>query len=57
MAKSQSFLDGLRKAFKYIGMALAASGSVAMIAAGAVGQAAGGTGAALIAVGVASLAL
>ena len=31
-AKSQSFLDGLLKAFKYIGMALAAIGSVAMIA-------------------------
>ena len=56
-AKSQSFLDGLLKAFKYIGMALAAIGSVAMIAAGAVGLAAGGSGAALIAVGVASLAL
>ena len=38
-AKSQSFLDGLLKAFKYIGMALAAIGSVAMIAAGAVGLA------------------
>ena len=45
-AKSQSFLDGLLKAFKYIGMALAAIGSVAMIAAGAVGLAAGGSGAA-----------
>lgn len=56
-AKSQSFLDGLLKAFKYIGMALAAIGSVAMIAAGSVGLAAGGSGAALIAVGVASLAL
>lgn len=56
-AKSQSFLDGLLKAFKYIGMALAAIGSVAMIAAGAAGLAAGGSGAALIAVGVASLAL
>ena len=50
-AKSQSFLDGLLKAFKYIGMALAAIGSVAMIAAGSVGLAAGGSGAALIAVG------
>ena len=47
-AKSQSFLDGLLKAFKYIGMALAAIGSVAMIAAGSVGLAAGGSGAALI---------
>ena len=56
-AKSQSFLDGLLKAFKYVGMALAAIGSVAMIAAGAVGLAAGGSGAALIAVGAASLAL
>ena len=56
-AKSQSFLDGLLKAFKYIGMALAAIGSVAMIAAGSVGLAAGGSGAALIAVGAASLAL
>ena len=35
-SKSQGFLDGLLKAFKYIGMALAAIGSVAMIAAGAV---------------------
>ena len=56
-SKSQGFLDGLLKAFKYIGMALAAIGSVAMIAAGAVGLAAGGSGAALIAVGVASMAL
>ena len=38
-------------------MVLAAIGSVAMIAAGSVGLAAGGSGAALIAVGVASLAL
>ena len=56
-AKSQSFLNGLLKAFKIIGMVLAAIGSVAMIAAGSVGLAAGGSGAALIAVGVASLAL
>lgn len=56
-AKSQSFLNGLLKAFKVIGMVLAAIGSVAMIAAGAAGLAAGGSGAALIAVGVASLAL
>ncbi len=56
-SKSQGFLDGLLKAFKYIGMALAAIGSVAMIAAGAVGLAAGGSGAALIAVGVTSLVL
>ena len=56
-AKSQSFLDGLLKAFKYIGLALAAVASVAMIAAGAVGVAAGGSGMALIAVGVASMAL
>ena len=56
-SKSHGFLDGLLKAFKYIGMALAAIGSVAMIAAGAVGLAAGGSGAALIAVGVASMAL
>ncbi len=56
-SKSQGFLDGLLKAFKYIGMALAAIGSVAMIAAGAVGLAAGGSGAALIAVGVASMVL
>ena len=48
-AKSQSFLNGLLKAFKIIGMVLAAIGSV--------GLAAGGSGAALIAVGVASLAL
>ena len=54
-AKSQSFLNGLLKAFKVIGMVLAAIGSVAMIAAGAAGLAAGGSGAALIA--VASLAL
>lgn len=56
-SKSQGFLDGLLKAFKYIGMALAAVGSVAMIAAGAVGLAAGGSGVALIAVGVATMAL
>ena len=56
-SKSQGFLDGLLKAFKYIGMALAAIGSVAMIAAGAVGLAAGGSGVALIAVGVATMAL
>ncbi len=56
-AKSQGFLDGLLKAFKYIGLALAAVASVAMIAAGAVGVAAGGSGVALIAVGVASMAL
>ena len=56
-AKSQGFLDGLLKAFKYIGMALAAIGSVALIAAGAVGLAAGGSGAALIAVGLVSMAL
>ena len=56
-AKNQSFLNGLLKAFKIIGMVLAAIGSVAMIAAGSVGLAAGGSGAALIAVGVASLAL
>ena len=56
-SKSRGFLDGLLKAFKYIGMALAAIGSVAMIAAGSVGLAAGGSGAALIAVGAASLAL
>lgn len=56
-AKSSGFLDGLLKAFKYIGMALAAIGSVAMIAAGAVGLAAGGSGAALIAVGVTSMVL
>lgn len=56
-SRSQGFLDGLLKAFKYIGMALAAIGSVAMIAAGGVGLAAGGSGAALIAVGVASMAL
>lgn len=54
-AKSRGFLDGLLKAFKYIGMALAAIGSIAMIAAGAVGLAAGGSGAALIAVGAAAL--
>lgn len=56
-SKSRGFLDGLLKAFKYIGMALAAIGSVAMIAAGAVGLAAGGSGAALIAVGIASMVL
>ncbi len=56
-AKSQGFLDGLLKAFKYIGLALAAVASVAMIAAGAVGVVAGGSGVALIAVGVASMAL
>lgn len=56
-SKSQGFLDGLLKAFKYIGMALAAVGSVAMIAAGAVGLAAGGSCVALIAVGVATMAL
>ncbi len=56
-SKSQGFLDGLLKAFKYIGMALAAIGSAAMIAVGAVGLAAGGSGVALIAVGVASFAL
>lgn len=56
-ARSRGFLDGLLKAFKYIGMALAAIGSVAMIAAGAVGLAAGGSGAALIAVGVTAMVL
>lgn len=54
-SKSQGFLDGLLKAFKIIGMVLGAIGSVAMIAAGAAGLVAGGSGAALIAVGVASL--
>lgn len=54
-AKSKGFLDGLLKAFKYIGMALAAIGAVAMIAAGAAGLAAGGSGALLIGLGIASL--
>lgn len=56
-AKSQNFLNGLLKAFKYIGLALAAVGSVASIVAGSAALAAGGSGAALIAVGVAGLAL
>lgn len=56
-SRSRGFLDGLLKAFKYIGMALAAVASVAMIAVGAAGAAAGGSGVALIALGVASMAL
>lgn len=52
---SQGILGGFLKAFKYIGMALGAIASVAMIVAGGVGLAAGGSGAALIAVGLASL--
>lgn len=56
-AKSGGFLDGLLKAFKYIGMALAAIGSVAMMVAGGVACAAGGAGVALIAVGAVSMAL
>lgn len=54
-AKSKGVLDGLLKAFKIIGMILAAVAAVAMITVGAVGLAAGGSGAVLIAVGVASL--
>lgn len=53
--QSRGLLDKFLQAFKYIGMVLAAVASVAMIATGAVGLAAGGSGAALIAVGVASL--
>lgn len=56
-AKSKGVLDGLLKAFKYIGMVLAAIGSIAMIVVGSVGLAAGGSGAALIAVGVAAFAM
>lgn len=56
-SRSKGFLDGLLKAFKYIGMALAAVASVAMIAVGAAGMAAGGAGTALLAVGIASMAL
>ncbi len=47
-SKSRGFLDGLLKAFKYIGMALAAIGAVALMATG---------GGAAIAVGVISMVL
>ena len=47
-SKSRGFLDGLLKAFKYIGMALAAVGAVALMATG---------GGAAIAIGVISLVL
>ena len=47
-SKSRGFLDGLLKAFKYIGMALAAIGAVALMATG---------GGAAIAVGVISMML
>lgn len=54
-SRSQGILDGFLKAFKIIGMVLSAIASVAMITAGAVGMAAGGSGALLIGLGVASL--
>ncbi len=47
-SRSRGFLDGLLKAFKYIGMALAAIGAVALMATG---------GGAAIAIGVISLVL
>ena len=47
-SRSRGFLDGLLKAFKYIGMALAAVGAVALMATG---------GGAAIAIGVISLVL
>lgn len=53
--KEQQKMSPFLKFFKILGMVLGAIASVAMIGAGAVGLAAGGSGAALLAVGIATL--